>query len=64
MSFWGILVSIAALAFGAAGVVFLFWGYNRHNRGLPAAPHFWIAGACALGFAGLLYLGGRLGLLW
>lgn len=64
MTTWGIVISIIALIFGIAGVVFLFIGYNRYNRGQKAFLYFILAAAGGLIFAGLLYLGGKLGLLW
>lgn len=64
MSTWGIVISITAIAFGLTGLGFLFWGWNRRNRGEKTLVHFIIAAAGGVLFAGLLYLGGRLGLLW
>ncbi|MBD3286466.1 hypothetical protein GF359_07885 [candidate division WOR-3 bacterium] len=64
METWGIVITIGAIIFGLTGVVFLFWGWNRKNRGLDAPLHFIIAAAGGLLFAGLIYLGARLGLLW
>lgn len=60
----GIAISIAALACGIAGAVFVFWGYNRYNRGKHSKLHFILAIIGGVLFAGLLYLGGKLGLLW
>ncbi len=64
MNIWGIVLSTAAIACGLTGLVFLFWGWNRHNRGEKASLQFLIAATGGVIFAGLLYIGGRLGLLW
>lgn len=64
MNIWGIILSIAAITFGLTGLIFLFWGWNRHNRGEKATLYFIIAATGGILFGGLLYLGGKLGLLW
>lgn len=64
MTLWGIVISISALLFGLTGAVFVFWAWHRRNRGLTARAHFIVAIVCGILFGGLLYLGGRLGLLW
>jgi hypothetical protein len=64
MNTWGIVISVAALICGVAGVVFAFWGWNRKNRGLDARLQFTLGIIGGVLFAGLLYLGGKLGLLW
>jgi len=64
MSTWGIVISVAALICGVAGVVFAFWGWNCKNRGLDARLQFTLGIIGGVLFAGLLYLGGKLGLLW
>lgn len=64
MTTWGIVISILALAFGVAGAVLAFMGWNRKNRNRPSGLFFILAAVGGVIFGGLLYLGGRLGLLW
>jgi len=64
MTIWGIVIAVAAVLFGLAGVFFLFWAWDRKNKRLKATLHFILAAAGGLIFAGLIYLGARLGLLW
>ena len=64
MTTWGIVITVAAMIFGLAGAVFLFWGWNRKNKGLSATLHFILAAAGGLLFGGLIYLASRLGMLW
>jgi len=64
MSVWGIVVSVAALVCGAAGAVLAFIAWDRKNKGEDARLLFTLAIIGGFLFAGLLYLGGKLGLLW
>lgn len=64
METWGIIISVIAIVFGVAGASFLFWGWNLYNRGKKALVQFVLAAVGGAVFGGLLYLGGKLGLLW
>ncbi|MBN2379221.1 hypothetical protein JXM67_05410 [candidate division WOR-3 bacterium] len=64
MTTWGIVIAVLATIFGLAGIFFLFWGWDRKNKKLNATLHFILAAAGGGIFAGLIYLGAKLGLLW
>ncbi len=64
MTTWGIVISVAALLFGVAGAVLAFIAWDRKNKGEDARLLFTLAVIGGALFAGLLYLGGKLGLLW
>ena len=64
MSVWGIVISVAALVCGVAGAVLAFIAWDRKNKGEDARFLFILAVIGGALFAGLLYLGGKLGLLW
>ena len=64
MTSWGIVISIAALICGVGGAVLAFIAWDRKNKGEDARLLFTLAVIGGALFAGLLYLGGKLGLLW
>ncbi|TET22482.1 MAG: hypothetical protein E3J71_05755 [Candidatus Stahlbacteria bacterium] len=64
MEFWGIVIAVAARVCGVGGAVLAFIGWDRKNKGEDARLLFTIAIIGGFLFAGLLYLGGKLGLLW
>jgi hypothetical protein len=64
MTTWGIVISVAALLCGVGGAVLAFIGWDRKNKGKDARLFFTLAIIGGVLFASLLYLGGKLGLLW